>query len=84
MIDWLHTVDQVIGHDALGELFFEALQPLPGDNQHARLRPLRGHINQYYQDAPVSSKLAQLILEMVKKARASCQTQFQSNRGQGL
>ena len=57
---------QGIGQDALGQLFFEALQQLAGDNQHASPRLLWGRINQYYQDAPVSSKLDKLILEMVK------------------
>ena len=84
MIDWLHTVDQGIGQDALGQLFFEALQQLPGENQHARLRLLWGRIKQCYQYALVPSKLDKLTLEIVKKQGQAAKLSSKAAEARGL
>ena len=84
MIDWLHTVDQGIGQDALGHLFYEALQKFPGDNQQARLRALWGRIRLYYQNTPVSSKLDSLTLEMVKKQGQAAKLSSKAAEARGL
>lgn len=84
MIDWLHTVDQGVGQDALGQLFFEALHKLPSESQEARLQVLWGKIKEYYKDAAVSSELDGITMEMIKKSGRAAKLNSKAAEARGL
>lgn len=84
MIDWLHTVDQGVGQDALGQLFWEALHKLPGDNKDMRLGCLWNKIKEYYKNTPVASKLDNLTIEMVRKRGRPAKLNSKAAEARGL
>jgi hypothetical protein len=84
MIDWLHTVDQGVGQDALGQLLWEALRKLPGDNKEMRLQCLWYKIKEYYKNTPVASKLDHLTMEMVRKKGTSAKLNSKAAEARGL
>ncbi len=83
-IDWLHVVDQDVGQDALGQLFWEALRKLPGDNKGMRLQCLWDKIKEYYKNTPVASKLDHLTMEMVRKKGTSAKLNSKAAETRGL
>ncbi len=67
MVDWLHTVDQGVAQDCIGNLFVEMLQVLPGGNRSERLSKLWEMIREFYRENAGLSQLDHLTYEMIKK-----------------
>ena len=47
-VDWLHSVDQGVGSDFLGNLFELILTKLPGASKEARCKVLNKEMQGYY------------------------------------
>jgi hypothetical protein len=75
LVDWLHTVDLGVGQDALGNLFYEVAELLPGATHTQRVEALWAKIRQYYKEKKPTSQLQKLTATMIctsgkKKLRA--------------
>ena len=55
--DWLHSVDQGIGADFLGNLFEMVLPKLPGNNKPARCKSLWLEMESYYEKYDVKDRM---------------------------
>ena len=66
MIDWLHTVDLGVVADALGQLFDEIIELLPGANRKERVNSLWQRVRAFYKEFRPPSELQALTPEMVK------------------
>jgi len=64
--DWLHTVDLGVGQDAIGNLFAEAVDLLPGRTVHDRVQVLWNRVQAYYAREKVQARLDNLTLEMIR------------------
>ena len=66
MIDWLHTMDQGVLADIVGNVLWDAL-PLMGARSRAeQAKVLWAMVKAYYAEAKVPSKLDNLTEEMIK------------------
>ena len=55
--DWLHSVDQGVGADFLGNLFELIIAKLPGSDKEARCKALWGEMTTYYEVHKVQDRL---------------------------
>ena len=70
-IDWLHSVDQGVGADFLGNVFLLLCRKMEGRNKKERLRALMLRLNAWYTDNKVTSRLNTLTPGMIRKQKAS-------------
>ncbi len=64
-IDWLHVVDQGVGADFLGNLFYMLLKKMDGATMKNRCDSLFLKIQEYYREHAVDSQLDHLTLTMI-------------------
>lgn len=65
--DWLHCVDLGTGADIVGNIFWHALQRLPGGNQKTRLAELFRRMQVFYEAQQVQDCLGSLTIGMIRK-----------------
>ena len=66
MVDWLHTMDQGVLADVIGNVFWEVLPMLSQGNRGVQVSLLWNMIQQYYILARVPDRLDNLTEEMIK------------------
>jgi len=66
MVDWLHTMDQGVLADVIGNVFWEVLPLLSSSNRGVQVKLLWNMIQQYYVQAKVPDRLDNLTEEMIK------------------
>lgn len=66
LIDWLHTCDLGVGADALGNVFHEVVQLLPGANRDRQVACLWQRMLAYYKEHKPTSRLQALTPAMIK------------------
>ena len=70
-VDWLHCADKFVTADFLGQLFYQLLDKLPGNNQEARVDSLFKEIQDWYRLHPQDSQLDNLTLRMIKPQKCT-------------
>ena len=65
-VDWLHSVDQGIGADFLGNLFFMLQGKMPGNNRKARCQALWADIQRYYDANDVEDRLKEFDYKYIR------------------
>ena len=70
-VDWLHSMDQGVGADFIGNLFWMLLPKMPGRNRKAKLKSFWMEVKEFYGEFRVEAKLPTLTQGMIKKQRAS-------------
>lgn len=65
-IDWLHTMDLGVCQTILGNVLWECLPFLNGDNQKDRMKSLWLLITEYYSTANPSTRFQKMTFEMIK------------------
>ena len=66
MVDWLHTMDQGVLADVIGNVFWDALPKLAAGTRKEQVKVLWQMIQVYYQAAKVPDRLDSLTEEMIK------------------
>ena len=83
-IDWLHAVDQGVGPDFLGNLFWHVL-PLLGPNKKAQVSALFLRVQEYYKAHPaVDSRYDDLTVQMLKKPKCGPKLRGRAAEVRGL
>lgn len=67
-VDWLHSVDQGVGADFLGNLFDMILGKLPGNNKDARCKALWEEMVNYYDVHRVADQLKGFSYKNIRSA----------------
>ena len=65
--DWLHTADQGVAADALGNIFLEVADEMAGPNREAKVKELWGMIRQWYARTNCPSRLDNLVVDMLQQ-----------------
>jgi hypothetical protein len=65
-VDWLHSVDQGIGSDFLGNLFEMLIDKMPGTTKDARCGALWAEINQYYETHDVKDRFKNFAFKNIR------------------
>ena len=65
-VDWLHAIDQGVGADFIGNLFWVLLGKMDGGTQKERLRALWMDIKLYYDEKDIEDKFQTLTVGMIK------------------
>jgi hypothetical protein len=66
MVDWLHTMDQGVLADVIGNVFWDALPKIHQPPRKEQVKVLWQMIQLYYKDARVPDRLDSLTEEMIK------------------
>jgi len=67
MVDWLHTMDQGVLADVIGNVFWDSLPLLRAPPRKEQVKQLWNMIQFYYKDAGVPDRLDGLTTEMIKE-----------------
>ena len=68
-VDWLHSVDQGVGADFLGNLFRLIITKLPGSNKEERCKALWAEIVEYYEKNNVQDRLKEFTVNSIKSGK---------------
>lgn len=83
-IDWLHAVDQGVGPDYLGNLFWHVLPQLPGNNRKEKVSSLFMKIDEFYRRQPTDSRLDDLTALMIKAPKKGPKLRSKAAEARGL
>ena len=65
-MDWLHSVDQGVGADFLGNLFELILTKLPGTSKEARCKVLNKELQLYYGRHNIEDRLSEFTTKNIR------------------
>ena len=65
-VDWLHSVDQGVGSDFLGNLFELILTKLPGASKEARCKVLNKEMQGYYDVHRVEDRISEFTPKNIR------------------
>ena len=69
--DWLHTGDQGVAADCLGQFFWDVKHLLPGNNKKEQVESLWKRIQTWYKTNKIKSQLGNLTPEMIRKEKSA-------------
>jgi len=70
-VDWLHSMDQGVAADFVGNLFWMLLPKMAAPNRKAKLKCLHLEIKKFYLEYDIEAKIPTLTQGMIKKQNAS-------------
>ena len=70
-VDWLHSMDQGVGADFIGNVFWMLLPKMSGRNRRQRIKSLWVDVQKFYREFHVEAKLPTLTQGMIKKQGAA-------------
>ena len=82
-VDWLHSADQGIAADFIGNLFYYLVKTkMPGANEKAKCAALWKEVQDLYTSLGIADRLQNLVITMLKKPAASASPKLRSSAAQ--